>query len=273
MKTITIFQASKITRVTLLLFCLLISTTNLFAINTPENSNNNSEEGDLRMKIRLEYNSPNSYAREILVIADENATSGYDSDYDTEMNNIQADDMYWLIDSGKYLNQSISEINEETSLSLGVNTSTNGLNTIAINKLENIPSSMKIFLHDTALNVYHSLKEGSYEVNLNAGVYLNRFKIVFMQPETLGTSEFETAENALDIRFDVAADQIKISNNSNLKIETVEVYSILGQSVHRSNTSNTNSEMSINTNQMSTGAYVVIVRADNGINSKKILVN
>lgn len=273
MKTTTNFQASKITRVSLLLFCLLISTTSLFANTTPENTDSEPQGGDLRMKIRLEYNSPNSYTREISVLADENATNGYDSDFDTEMDNIQADDMYWMIDSGKFLNQGINEINVETELSLGINTNSNGLNSIAIDKLENIPNSMKIYVHDTALNVYHSIKEGPYEVNLNAGVYLNRFKIVFMQPETLGTNEFETAENSLDIKFDVSGDQIKIMNNSNLKIETVEVYSILGQSVHRSNLSNTNSELNINTNQMSTGAYVVIVRADNGINSKKILVN
>ncbi|WP_299334531.1 T9SS type A sorting domain-containing protein [uncultured Psychroserpens sp.] len=263
----------KITKASLLLFCLLISTTGLFANTTPESNDNDPQGEDLRMKIRLEYNSPNSFMREILVMADENATEGYDADFDSEMNNIQADDMYWVIDSGKYLNQGITEINEETVLSLGINTSTNGLNTIAIDKLENIPSSMKIFLHDTTLDEYHSLKEGPYEVNLNSGVYLNRFKIVFMQPETLGTNEFETAANALDIRFNVAADQIKISNKTNLKIEAVEVYSILGKSVHRSNTPNTNSELNIDTNRLTTGTYVVIVRTNNGINSKKILVN
>ena len=270
-KKLTIMK--KITQVSLLLFCLLISTTNLFANTNSFNSETDPQGGDLRKKIRLEYNSPNSYMREISVMADDNATDGFDLDYDTEMTNIQADDMYWVIDSGKFLNQAVNEINVETVLSLGVNTTSNGLNTIAIDKLENIPSTMKIFLHDTQLNSYHSLKEGPYEVNLTPGVYLNRFKIVFMQPQTLGTTEFETAANSLDIRFDIAGDQIKIKNNSNLKIDTVEVYSILGQSVHRSNTSNTNSEIVINTNHMSTGTYVVIVRAENGINSKKILVN
>lgn len=263
----------KITQVSLLLFCLLISTTNLFANNTSENVDADPQGGDLRMKIRLKYNSPNTYTRKISVLADENATNGYDSEFDTEMDNIQADDMYWMIDSGKFLNQGINEINVETVLSIGINTNSNGLNSIAIDKLENIPNAMKIFVHDKTLNVYHSIKEGAYEVNLTAGVYLNRFEIVFMQPETLGTNEFETAENTLDIRFDGAGNQIKITNKSNLKVETVEVYSILGQSVHRSNLSSTNNELNISTNQMSTGTYVVIVKADNGINSKKILVN
>ena len=125
-----------------------ISTTNLFANTSPENTDSDPQGADLRMKIRLEYNSPNSYMREISVLADENASAGFDSGFDTEMANIQADDMYWMIDSGKFLNQGINDINVETVLSLGINTNSSGLNTIAIDKLENIPNAMKIYVHD-----------------------------------------------------------------------------------------------------------------------------
>ena len=139
------------------------------------------------MKISLMLNSAGTYERELFVVADETATSGYDSDFDTEIDNIQAEDMYWLINSGKYVDQGINEINEETIIPIGMHTDTNGFNTISIHKLENIPSTMKIFVHDKALGEYHSIKEGAFEVYLDAGVYLNRFEIVFSQPETLST--------------------------------------------------------------------------------------
>ncbi|WP_298894464.1 T9SS type A sorting domain-containing protein [uncultured Psychroserpens sp.] len=265
MKTITNFQISKTTRVSALLFCIALMCSNFVFANTPNDP-------DLRKKIGLQLNSAGTYEREILVVEDENATEGYDADYDTAIDNIQSDDMYWVIDQGKYINQAIGEINEETVIALGIHTNTSGINTISINKLENIPNAMKIFVHDTQTGVYHSIKDGAYEINLPAGLYLNRFEIVFMQPETLSTTDFD-ADKSLDIMFDTSADQIKILNNANLKIDTVEVYSILGQSVHRSNASNSNNELSINTNTMTTGAYVVIVKAENGINSKKILVN
>nr|WP_321233238.1 T9SS type A sorting domain-containing protein [uncultured Psychroserpens sp.] len=262
-------------RVSILLACIMLSLSNLFATNLNGNNNSDStpEDGDQRMKIRLVFNSVNTYTRKISVLADENATSGYDSDFDTESEDIQSDDMYWLIDSGKYFSQGVNEIHEETILPIGVNTNANGMNSIAIDKLENIPNDFKIFVHDKALGIYHSIKDGAYQVNLNAGLYLSRFEIVFGQPETLSTTEFQTKEMLLDIRFDMSSDQIRISNKSNLKIEGIEVYSILGQSVHRSLTSNTNNELNINASHMSTGAYVVIVKAENGINSKKILVN
>ncbi|WP_298903313.1 T9SS type A sorting domain-containing protein [uncultured Psychroserpens sp.] len=265
MKTITNFQISKTASVSTLLFCIALMCSNFVFANTPNDP-------DLRKKIGLKLNSAGSYEREILVVEDENATEGYDSDFDMSIDNVQSDDMYWLIGNGKYINQGIDSINEETVMPIGINTNTSGVNMISIHKLENIPNAMKIFVHDVELGVFHSIKDGPYEVELPAGLYLNRFEIVFMQPETLGTTDFE-ANKALDILFDTNSDQIKILNNSNLKIDTVEVYSILGQSVHRSNASNTYSELNINTNTMSTGAYVVIVKAENGINSKKILVN
>ena len=250
-------------------FILILSTTCVFATNP----SNDSDDSDQRMKIGLKLNSAGTYERELFIIADESATSGYDSDFDTEINNIQADDMYWLINSGKYVNQGIYEINEETVIPIGLHTDTNGYNTISVHKLENIPTTMKIFVYDNVLGEYHSIKEGAYEVYLNAGVYLNRFEIVFSQPETLSTSEFQSKENQIDIRFDYTTDKIEIVNNSNVNIESINVYSLLGQSVYKSNRSNVNNTISINTNSMSTGTYVVIVNTENGINSKKILVN
>ncbi|SDS65863.1 Por secretion system C-terminal sorting domain-containing protein [Formosa sp. Hel1_31_208] len=275
MKKTTIFKVLTKLQTAVLLVCLLLSTGHLFASNETAATTTTTtiEEPDLRMKIRLEYNSPNSYMREISVLADENASSGFDEDFDTEMDNIQSDDMFWLIDSGKFLNQGINDINEDTVIPIGITTNSNGINTIEIDKLENIPNSMNIFVHDITLGIYFNIKEGPYAVNLNSGVYLNRFEIVFAQPDTLGVNEFETNANSIDIRFDVNADQIKVLNNANINIHNIEIYSILGQSVYRSNAINSNNTFTINADQMTTGAYIVIVHTENGIDSKKILVN
>ena len=269
MKNMEKFLLKTFNKLSSVTFILILGTTCLFATNP----SNDSGDTDQRMKISLMLNSAGTYERELFVMADESASSGYDSDFDTEIANIQLEDMYWLINTGKYINQAISEINEETIIKLGMHTASYGLNSISIHKLENIPSTMKIFVHDKTLGEYHSIKEGPYEVYLNPGVYLNRFEIVFSQPETLSTSEFQTNENQLDIRFDYATDKIEIVNNSNVNIEDIQVYSLLGQSVYKSNTINTSNKISINTNSMSTGTYIVLVNTKNGINSKKILVN
>lgn len=250
--------------------CILLSTGSFFSVAQAQQSN--ADEPDLRMKIRLEYNSPDSYSREILVIADETATDGVDEDFDVEMTNIQSDDMFWLIGTEKYLNQAISEINTETVIPLGITVNSSGINSIAIDKLENIPENFKIFVHDITLGIYHEIKEGAYEVNLTSGVYLDRFELVFTQPETLGVNQFELDKEDIIVFFDQNTDQIKVINKNNTMIQGVEVYSILGQSVYRQQNINT-TEFNVNANQLVTGAYIVLVNTNSGRVSKKILIN
>ena len=266
MKKTTLFNLKSV----IAALCLLLSTGTLLSVSYAQQSN--PAEPDLRMKIRLEYNSPDSYSREIMVIADENATDGVDEDLDVQMNNLQPDDMFWLIGTEKFLNQGISEINTETVIPFGINVSSNGINSIAIDKLENIPENFKIFVHDINLGVYHEIKEGPYEVNLTSGAYLNRFELVFMQPETLGTNEFELDNNGMIIFFDKNTDQIKLINTNNSTIQSVDVYSILGQSVFRMTNVNS-SDLNINANELVTGAYIVLVNTNSRTISKKILIN
>ena len=269
MKKITFLKLPTIKMVSILLICLNFTTYNVFA-GTPGSI---SDAADTTMKIRLNFNSANAFTRKISVIADENATSGYDFNYDEALENVQEDDMYWLIDQGKFLNQGISEFNTETLIPIGVNTNSSGMHYISIDKLENIPSDMDIFVHDKDLGVYHNIKEGAYEINLNGGVFLNRFEITFKAQDTLSTTDFSAQEKSIDILFDVASDQIKVLNNSNSKIEAINVYSILGQAVYKNNTVTTNNEIRIDANRMTTGTYIVIIKSDTGINTKKILVN
>ena len=132
---------------------------------------------------------------------------------------------------------------------------------------------MNIFVYDNLLGEYYNIKDGAYEVYLDAGVYLNRFQIVFSQPETLSTSAFQTKDNPLDIRFDATTKDIKIVNHSSISIQNVNVYSILGQSIYKLDSAQTNNKININTTSMRTGIYIVIVQTENGIISKKVLVN
>ncbi|WP_299334533.1 LamG-like jellyroll fold domain-containing protein [uncultured Psychroserpens sp.] len=231
------------------------------------------EETDLRMKIRLKFNSVNTYVRKILVTADENATMGYDWGYDAELYDNQSDDMYWLIDQGKYVIQGINTIDTETVLPLGININSNGINDISIDKLENIPEEMDIYLHDIDMGVFHNLKEGSYEVNLIAGVYLSRFEVVFTNQDSLSVSNHEANEAGLTIFHDKTDETITIVNSKNLVIDAVEIFTILGQSVMVSDENTTNSEIKLDASTLSTGAYIVKIKTESGNYSQKVIVN
>ncbi|MDG5492172.1 LamG-like jellyroll fold domain-containing protein [Psychroserpens sp. SPM9] len=231
------------------------------------------EEVDTRMKIGLKFNSVNTYTRKILVTADDNATMGYDWGYDASLYDNQADDMYWLIAEGKYVIQGVNAFNIDTKLPLGVNMDSAGENKISLDKTENIPNAMEIYLHDMELDIFHNLKEGEYAFNAVSGVYLNRFEIVFSQNSTLSVESTQADEDALQIFFDSTNEAVVISNPKHLGIDRIEMFTILGQSVFMTDESITNSEYKIETKTLSAGAYIVKVETESGGFSNKIIVN
>ncbi|MFT4780398.1 MAG: hypothetical protein ACJAZK_000316 [Psychroserpens sp.] len=229
--------------------------------------------GDLRMKIGLKFNSINTYTRKILVTADENATMGYDWGYDAALYENQAEDMYWLIDDGKFVIQGINNLTTETVLPIGIHTSEDGSNSISIDKLENIPDAMDIFLHDIELGLYFNLQEGDYSFTSQAGIHLERFEIVFNNEDTLSLETAEIESNILDILYDKDNKDITILNPQNLSIEGYEIITILGQSVLVSNALTTANEIKLDTKSLSIGVYVVKVKTEKEHVSKKVMVN
>ena len=165
-------------------------------------------------------------------------------------------------------------MNLETVLPLGVNTDADGENIISIDKLENIPNSLEIFLHDIELDIYHNLKEGEYAVTLLAGVYLNRFEIVFNNTQdTLSVETAEAADEDLQVYHDNTNKLITIKNPKNMAIDGIEVLTILGQSVILIDEFTIDNEITIASKTLSTGAYVVKIETETGMFSTKIIVN
>jgi hypothetical protein len=240
------------------------------------NSKNAIEEdnadSDNRMRIRLGLNSANTMHRQLLVTVDERATIDYDWGFDGKLNEDQIDDMYWMIHDEKYVIQGIDEINEiETILPLGIKSNTNGINSITIDDLENVPTDLQIFLHDKDEDVYHDLRSTDYTFILAIGEYLNRFEVVFSVPESLSAIDNEL--NELSLYYAIDRHRIVILNPSHSELKNVELYNIEGQSVYKNDNLWVGSYNEYEVNNLSTGTYVVkLSTADNKTITKKIIV-
>ena len=134
---------------------------------------------DTREKIRLNFMSPAGYNRKLLVGADPNATDEYDSGYDASAYQSNPEDIFWLLDDYLCAMQGVSDLNTDRRLPLSIRTNTQGQVTIEIDELMNIPASKDIYLLDKHLEVFHDLRTGAYQVDLDPGYYDNRFELVF----------------------------------------------------------------------------------------------
>jgi len=238
--------------------------------NNSKTSNNEIANGDLRMKLRIGLNSVNEIHRQLLVTVDSNATQGIDWGYDGVLYDGQMDDLYWMVEGGKYVIQGTNEITLNSILPLGIHTDDNGINSITIDKLENVDDSLEIFLHDKDLAIYHNLRASNYDIFLNAGEYLDRFEITFSNGDTLGINENELEE--FDINYTNSIESIVLNNPTNKEINSLEMYNILGQIVFATSQISETSYAEFKIKDLSVGTYIIKVKTPQGEISKKVLV-
>ncbi|MBT8304952.1 MAG: T9SS type A sorting domain-containing protein, partial [Bacteroidia bacterium] len=225
---------------------------------------------DTRMKFRIGFNSFNEIHRQLLLTVDENASANVDWGYDGSINEQQIDDMYWMIEDEKYVIQGTNVVTPETVIPLGIHVRDDGMNTITIDRLENVPNDVDIYVLDEVNNTYQDLRQGDYNVFLTTGEYLDRFSIVFTTP-TLGIED-EKLTDSFEVYYANSSESIVLLNPTLINIDGIEIFNILGQSIQTIEDIPTNSNNEIKAYSLSTGTYIIKLYSEIGTISKKVLV-
>jgi hypothetical protein len=124
------------------------------------------------------------------------------------------------------------DINDE--IPIGINVPTQGNYSFAIGALDGLFEDQNIYLKDTMSNITHDLKANPYSFTTSAGVTMDRFKIVYMN-NALGNPSY-SIDNAIKV---LVNNEVAVSS-SNLQMESIEVYNILGQKLQTYNNINGN---------------------------------
>lgn len=269
----------------------------VLSINAFSQSNTSDDE---RMKIRLGFTSINNLHRQLLVTLDERATPGIDFGFDGETYENHQDDMYWMLEDRRFVIQATDVIDATTILPLGLHTGTDGVNTILIDELQNVPDELEIVIFDTENNTYHNIKNNNgFSIDLPAGTYLNRFELRFADnteetdsnTEEEETTEEETSEEEATAEVVVIAEdelntegetikmqfinntkRIAIKNPGSKAINSVELYNFTGQLKAQHNNIKTEKKTVIQTNNLNAGNYIIVINTDLGSVSKKVTV-
>lgn len=204
------------------------STTSLFVRGTAQKTTTAATDSsleDLRTKLRLNYNSPDGYTRQLLTTIDENATLQIDRGYDAPLIEDNEEDMFWTIGDNSFVIQGIDEASETTALPLSVKTKTAGEVVISLAELKYPTDGFELYLKDNLTQTYHDLLENSsYTTSVEEGITANRFEIVFAKPtNTLGISDNEITQDIISIYYDPSDAAIHITNPDNFSIETSQV--------------------------------------------------
>jgi len=243
-----------------------------FNNTSQDNETDENEDVDNRVKFRIGFNSVNTIRRQLLLTIDENATPNVDWAYDGMLNEQQIDDMFWVINDERYIIQASNEAETSTVYPLGIKTSTDGINSIMIDELENVPSDVNIYLHDIELDIYHDLRTGAYEIFLNTDEYLDRFEITFdNNSESLGIDD--QIVSAIDILYSSDIKKIVIVNPNLIEVKSMTLFNMLGQSVYTIDKIEQRNYSEYKTQNLSAGTYIIKLQTVSDLFvTKKIIV-
>ncbi|MEO1031011.1 MAG: LamG-like jellyroll fold domain-containing protein, partial [Bacteroidota bacterium] len=229
---------------------------------------------DERMKFRIRFRSDNDMhiERQILLTIDENTTSDVDWGYDGILDNDQTDDMFWMINDDKYIIQASNSADISTIYPVGIKASVDGINTISIDALENVPDDINIYLHDIDLGLYHDLRVSDYEVFLNTGQYLDRFEITFAtEAQLLGIDDEDN--QGIDVLYSNDKEKIVLINPNLIDVQSIELFNVLGQSVYAIEDVSESGYSEYEVKNLSTGTYIIKLYTVSGsVTTKKVLV-
>ena len=175
-----------------------------------------------RNRIWLDLVNSNGQSDRTLFGYIENATMGIDSFFDCITQNSGENLIYTEIGDTKFNIQGRAlpfDINDEVAI--GINAPTSGNYTIGIAAVDGLFNSQNIYLKDILLDVTHNIKANPYAFTTISGAINNRFKIVYA--DALGTTTFD--ENNIKV---IVNNEVSV-NSSNLNMESIVIYNLLGQ--------------------------------------------
>jgi hypothetical protein len=224
---------------------------------------------DTRPKFRIGFKAPKIDHRQLLLTIDKNTTDAVDWGYDGEIYEIFDDDMYWTIEDKKYVIQATNAISDEKEIPLGIQLSESGNISIKVDTLENVDEKTQLYIKDKLTGNTYNIKNQSFEMNLEAGDYTDRFVLAF-QPR-LKTLKETTLNNGIKVAVDQQNSEINVIKTVDTEIKNITLYNYLGQVINTWNT-NLNKRFNYLPTNATTGVYIIKINTIDGAFSKKIII-
>lgn len=226
---------------------------------------------NVKPTIRLMYNSPLGYQRQIVVGINENTSNEFDLGYDAFMADVNKEDMYWTFGGNKFVIQGVNNFNETQEFSLGLIVKQAGLVNISVDALENIDSNLNLYIKDNTTGETYQINSEPFQIYLDPGNYNDRFKLVFQENQSnLLNTDQTNLEDKFILYYDSSVSEIKIRKTVDFEILDVTLFNVIGQRVGSFNYSSTGTipiSSSINA-----GVYIVQLKTINGTISKRVII-
>jgi len=223
-------------------------------------------------KIRISFQSPVGYHRQILVGAVPSTTNGFDLGYDARLFDDNPEDMYWLQDKNQLVIQGVPNFDKDQVLPLGIKIAENKPFRIRLDSLQDTPSSMMIYLNDKLNDSIHDLKAEPYISHSEPGYIHKRFEIIFHKEESSSTGAPEE-ETRFTVKHSYKSNEIQVLNPDLLSVSNVYIFDLNGKQVESYEKLPMEKEVRLKVRNFSSGVYIVKIHLKERVISKKIIIS
>ncbi|MCG9793544.1 T9SS type A sorting domain-containing protein [Flavobacterium algicola] len=242
------------------------------AISKTSKSSSSLQESTEVSHIKINAIINNQVTRQLALVFSPEATDGIDFGIDAPNYNLKVpNDVHFYIGNENYVIEGIN-FDVAKSVPLIITADAPASFNFYIPEVVNFDTNQQIYLYDAVEKSYHNIKNGNYQLNLDAGVYQDRFKITFDDQATLGTEN--SISQGLVIIQDNKNNNLVVHNPQEADLQLLKIYDLSGKAVLAKKSLGTATHYSLSTSTLNSGMYMVkITSVDNNTSTQKIIIS
>ncbi|MDC1379176.1 T9SS type A sorting domain-containing protein [Algibacter sp.] len=223
-----------------------------------------------RFRLNVDFN--NVYTRQLVETFHPTASLDFDYGLESKINedNILTSDAYLSNNNNRYLAEALP-FDETLKIPLTINLVKDMPLKVRIADIQNFNENQPIYIHDLETDIFVNLKNQDFEINLESGLYSDRFEITF---NNTVLSNSEETIRSLKVFQNNRISQLKLLNKNSLEIESFSLFDVSGKQVMNGRISSSKRKYIFSTKSLSAGIYIVKIELlDRTVFSKKIVVS
>ncbi|WP_193316072.1 choice-of-anchor L domain-containing protein [Flavicella marina] len=217
------------------------------------------------LKVGFDYtNNENiDYHRQIAVSFNKGNSFDYDQGFESQVFDLYDTDVYFKFDNLRpaYVITGIQEIEDDLEFPITVKMDYDGVSYLMADEKINI--DRPVYLIDKLDNSEVELTDTPIALNLNKGLYTNRFYIAFKSQETVSTESI--TERDIFVKYNPENKTIEIVKNHSMSVSSVQLYNTFGTELKEWKDKTT-----LEVKQLPQGVYIVKIKTSAGELTKKI---
>lgn len=215
--------------------------------------------------LRLNVSMNDLITRQIALALLPEATDGVDHGIDAESpaESDLPNDAFFMIGGSRYVIEGIA-FDPQQRVKVGITSAPSTSFSFHLAEAVHFDENQPVYIYDGLDNSYHDLRNGSYNVTLDAGTYENRFELTFTA-EALSNEHHQS--QAFQVVQDNAHNQLRILNPSNATFTKCILYDVSGKQIFSKANLGSDNEYQFDTSTWSDGIYLFKAATDSGSTS------